>query len=473
MDESALVAALVAGDPRGLDGAYRRHADELYTFCRGLLRDPDAAADAVHDTFLAASHHARQLRRADRLRPWLYAIARNECRRQIRRRVRHVPMEEAGDLSAPAIDPGRGPQADEVRALVWAAADGLNASDRQVFELMVRPGFTAAEVGAALGVSAAHAHARQSRARAQLERALGALLVARRGSAHCGVLGAVLAGWDGRLTVLWRKRIGRHVDACAACADRQRAELRPAALLAAYAALPALSAPAFLRERVLADAAAAGPPARPPNVRILRAVGAITLVFALAAVGTLWTLRDTGGETTWVTRASNGAAPARPTAAVVSPTTSVPPNTAAATGPTAAPTSYPPAPTRGPEGPDEPEAPGEPDPPGSDDPDPPPAPAPLTLTADVRATCMIGAASQRHFTLVVNVVSDGADLTAATLYYSPPASATSEMDPDGTNARTTVRGLLGARVTWWVEAEAAEGGTGSTPPALVANPCPQ
>src|SRR5690606_14590265 len=79
VDDRALVAALVAGDPRGLEGAYRAHADRIYTYCRGVLRDPDAAADAVHDTFVLASQRAHQLRGPARLRSWLYAIARNEC----------------------------------------------------------------------------------------------------------------------------------------------------------------------------------------------------------------------------------------------------------------------------------------------------------------------------------------------------------------------------------------------------------
>ena len=52
-----------------------------------------------------------------------------------------------------------------------------------------------------------HAHALQSRARSQLERSLGALVVARTGRDACAALDALLTGWDGQLTVLMRKRI--------------------------------------------------------------------------------------------------------------------------------------------------------------------------------------------------------------------------------------------------------------------------
>jgi RNA polymerase sigma factor (sigma-70 family) len=258
VDDRAIVAALVSGDPRGLEGAYRTYADRLYTYCRGVLRDPDAAADAVHDTFLLAGQRIGQLRDPDRLRSWLYAISRNECLRILRRRRRDVPLEEAGQVSAPPVEPEAGMHAADVRELVWAAAEGLNPGDREVFELAVRHELPAPEVGAALGVSVAHAHARLSRARAQLERALGALLVARTGRRDCPELEQMLQGWDGRLTALVRKRVSRHVESCETCSERQRRQLSPAALFSAYAGLPMLVAPAEIWPRLELTSADAG-----------------------------------------------------------------------------------------------------------------------------------------------------------------------------------------------------------------------
>jgi RNA polymerase sigma factor (sigma-70 family) len=250
VDDRTVVAALVSGDPRGLDSAYRTYADRLFTYCRGMLRDSEAAADAVHDTFILANQRAGQLRDPERLRSWLYAIARNECLRILRRRGRQVPLDEAGQVSAPPSDPGAALNAADAQELVRAAAEGLNPGDREVLELAMRHELAAAEVGAALGVSVAHAHARLSRARAQLERALGALLVARTGRQDCITLAGLLADWDGRLTALVRKRISRHLDSCDICADRRRRQLSPAALFSAYASAPMLVAPAELFPRL-------------------------------------------------------------------------------------------------------------------------------------------------------------------------------------------------------------------------------
>ncbi|MCX4470815.1 sigma-70 family RNA polymerase sigma factor [Micromonospora sp. NBC_01655] len=242
-DDTALVEAVRRGERAGLEGMYRRYADRLYTYARTMLREPEAAADAVHDAFLIASQRIGQLREPDRLRSWLYAIVRSECLRQLRERSRSLPLEEADEPVADT-DPATGVNAEQVRALVHAAAAALNPGDREVVHLAIRHDLSSADIGAALGVPANHAHARLSRARSQLERALGALLVARTGARDCPTLADLIDGWQGRLTPTLRKRVSRHIESCAVCGLLRREQLSPAALLSAY------TAPAFL---VVAD----------------------------------------------------------------------------------------------------------------------------------------------------------------------------------------------------------------------------
>ncbi|MGN9765321.1 sigma-70 family RNA polymerase sigma factor [Micromonospora sp. SD12] len=239
-DDSTLVEALRRGERAGLEGMYRRYADRLYTYARTMLREPEAAADAVHDAFLAASQRIGQLREPDRLRSWLYAIVRNECLRQLRDRSRSLPLEEADEPAADIADPGAGVNAEQVRDLVHTAVAALNPGDREVVHLAIRHDLSSADIGTALGVPANHAHARLSRARSQLERALGALLVARTGARDCPTLAGLIDGWQGRLTPTLRKRVSRHIESCAVCGLLRREQLSPAALLSAY------TAPAFL-----------------------------------------------------------------------------------------------------------------------------------------------------------------------------------------------------------------------------------
>jgi hypothetical protein len=74
------------------------------------------------------------------------------------------------------------------------------------------------------------------------------VLVARTGRRQCAELDALLASWDGRLTVLLRKRVSRHIEDCATCGARKDRELSPAMLLSI---LPLVALPPSLRQQVL------------------------------------------------------------------------------------------------------------------------------------------------------------------------------------------------------------------------------
>lgn len=234
-------------DPAGLDGAYRRYADSLYAYARSLTGDRHAAADIVHDTFLLASQHAGQLRDPSRLRPWLYAIARNEGMRQARRQAKHAPLEAAPDIAADTIDMASAVRSAEIAELVRSAMAGLSAGDREVAELAIRHQMAANEIAGVLDVPVNHAHAKLSRAREQLVVALGALLVARRHTGECKQLSGLLQAWDGQLNPLLRKRLHRHIDLCPICSDTRSKRLNPAVLLSSYAGLPFVVAPDLRR----------------------------------------------------------------------------------------------------------------------------------------------------------------------------------------------------------------------------------
>ncbi len=257
MRDSEVVAAIVAGDPAGLAEAYDRYAAPLYTYCRTLLREPADAADAVQDSFVIAASRLSGLRDPERLRSWLYAVARNECHRRLRS-GEQAPLEEATDVTDEAADVSADAERAEIRALVRDAMTGLAPAERAVLELdlqLRQQGLGGGEVASMLGVSRNHAHALLSRGRDHLETALGALVVARAGRRDCPVLDTLLKDWNGRLTVLLRKRVNQHIERCLVCSERRRQEMVPAKFLgvAPIAALPLVTAalPAGLRDQVL------------------------------------------------------------------------------------------------------------------------------------------------------------------------------------------------------------------------------
>ena len=250
MRDNEIVAAIVASDLDGLAEAYDKYAAGLYGYCRSLLREPADAADAVQDTFVIAAAKAAELRDPDRLRPWLFAVARNECHRRLRAGNASAMLEETAYVADESADVSHQAERAQLRELVHAAITGLNPGEQEVIQLTLRHELHGDDLADALGVPRNHAHALLSRARQQLSTSLGALLVARGGRQSCPALDELLHGWDGTMTVLMRKRINRHIERCEVCGKRKRLELRPAMLLGLAAPLAML--PSGLRDRVLA-----------------------------------------------------------------------------------------------------------------------------------------------------------------------------------------------------------------------------
>ena len=81
--------------------AYDRYAAALYGYCHWMLHDSAAAAGALKDTFVIAAATLSNLSEPSKLRPWLFALARNECRRRIRPAVSSPREETDADVSRP------------------------------------------------------------------------------------------------------------------------------------------------------------------------------------------------------------------------------------------------------------------------------------------------------------------------------------------------------------------------------------
>jgi DNA-directed RNA polymerase specialized sigma24 family protein len=108
MQDQEVVAAIVAGDPEGIAGAYDRYAAPLYAYCSFMLPGPDAAA-AVRDAFLIATVRLEGLRDPGKLRSWLHAVARSECLRRrsaagVTSPLPKVPRSASGDDALPAVE---------------------------------------------------------------------------------------------------------------------------------------------------------------------------------------------------------------------------------------------------------------------------------------------------------------------------------------------------------------------------------
>ena len=253
--DADLVVAARTGDQHAFAAIYDRYADRVFSLCVTLTRDRGIAEDAMADTFLVAWQRLDQLRDPDRLRAWLFAIARNRVTRLGARAGRETPT----DTMADGIDPATTTATDAVAetvvervdadadaAVVWEAASALNPNERALLELSVRQGLDGLDLAAALGMTRHHVNVVAGRMRTNLEQGVAALDLLRREPGRCPALDDLVAGFDGVFTPAWRKRIARHARSCPTCGDQ-----RSRTPVAAFGAVPLLLAPVSARAEIL------------------------------------------------------------------------------------------------------------------------------------------------------------------------------------------------------------------------------
>lgn len=222
-----LVARALAGEREAWAGIWDLHGPRLHAYARRLLNDPYDADDVVADTFVSAAEHLGELRDAEALRPWLYAICRRHVQRRWQTRERFRPVEQdtlvrVADSQEHVVS-ASGLDAAEATELLWAAAEGLGPADRELLALVLQSDLDSGDVAAITGETPSAVYVRVSRLKDSLGRAAGALLVARHHREDCEALDALLAEWDGAYSALWRKRIARHVDGCEVCGGSRTA----------------------------------------------------------------------------------------------------------------------------------------------------------------------------------------------------------------------------------------------------------
>jgi RNA polymerase sigma-70 factor, ECF subfamily len=142
------------------DAVIGPHLDAGYRTALAILRDPDAAHDAVQEAALKAWRKLNQLREGRPARPWFLAIVANQCRSERRGRwwsVIRMPDVDAAESEAKtdSIDINR-------------ELAKLPREDRLALFLYFYLDLPMEEVGEVLGLSAAGAKTRVYRAAKKL-----------------------------------------------------------------------------------------------------------------------------------------------------------------------------------------------------------------------------------------------------------------------------------------------------------------
>jgi RNA polymerase sigma-70 factor (ECF subfamily) len=154
------------------DRFFGEHAKPIHSYLCRLTGDRERAADLFQRVFLKAYTHFGSRRESGGERSWVYAIATNEARDEVRRRRRDPlrPMElpevrDDGDPSVTAEDR-------ELAREILRGIEELPLLQRELFLLVRYHGFTFADAAAATGMSLSAAKMSVARSHEKLVRLL-------------------------------------------------------------------------------------------------------------------------------------------------------------------------------------------------------------------------------------------------------------------------------------------------------------
>ena len=143
-------------------------------YAMALLRDPDAAADAVQEAFIRAYEGLAGCREPDRFGAWFFRILQNQCRNALARRKETVDL---GTVELAGRDRADGPvERGELAAALESALAELTAEQREAFVMKHVEGRSYEEMAALLGVGVDALKMRVHRARDALREQLGGRL---------------------------------------------------------------------------------------------------------------------------------------------------------------------------------------------------------------------------------------------------------------------------------------------------------
>ncbi len=146
-DEQLLMMYRDAGCNRSFAELVQRYSSQLYVFLRPILKHDDLTEDVLQATFLQVHRKCHQFEPGRKVRPWLYAIARNKAIDATRREKKHprksIDETHREDKSTildrlPTDDPGPYDAcvARERRQALWTAIGGLPDRLRQAIQLV-------------------------------------------------------------------------------------------------------------------------------------------------------------------------------------------------------------------------------------------------------------------------------------------------------------------------------------------------
>jgi RNA polymerase sigma-70 factor, ECF subfamily len=188
LDDGQLVPQHLAGDPQAFGALVDRYQTRLLQFINRMIGDWERAEDLVQEVFIRAFRHLHGFDQTKKFSTWLYTIAANLAKNELRRRSRS-PLVLFQTIKRHWEDDGRPLQVEDTSArpddlyrkryleeVVKQCVAQLPAYQRAVFVLRELEGKSYAEIAEITACNVGTVKSRLSRARNSLARIISPLL---------------------------------------------------------------------------------------------------------------------------------------------------------------------------------------------------------------------------------------------------------------------------------------------------------
>lgn len=171
VSDAVLVCRVRAGSARALAALYRRHGPMVYHVAYRFLASEQDAQDVLQDVFVGLPEALRVYEERERFEYWLkrLAVRASLMALRARQRRREDRLADVPELASRANEPERVPEILSVRRAIARLSD----EQRVVVMLKEVEGYSHAEIGRLLGISANASAARFYRALRRLWELLG------------------------------------------------------------------------------------------------------------------------------------------------------------------------------------------------------------------------------------------------------------------------------------------------------------
>ena len=187
ISDEDLMGRVAEGDERAFTELVRRYQGRVTNLVSRVLNDREASDDLAQEVFVRVFVHRRNYRRGSKFSTWLFTIAANLAKNEIRRRVRRrnwfsldALQDLVGDSAIQLADHKEGQevslQREQLQQAVGRAIAAVPEKYRLALVLRDIEGFAYEEIGQILSIPGGTVRSRINRARGMLKRKLQPLL---------------------------------------------------------------------------------------------------------------------------------------------------------------------------------------------------------------------------------------------------------------------------------------------------------